>query len=316
LQVKVKQRCHLRFFYTLLGLAPAIVWLFYFSLKKQRIVHSWGLMARVFLWGCASSLPALAIEVYTGAQLHHEELLRSAVASFFIIAPTEEFFKLLAVWVGVYRRPDFQAPLDGVIYAATAALAFASVENVVYIAQMGPGILLSRTVYATPAHVMFASMWGASMGQARFRRDHELLIIGKGYLIATGLHGLYDFVVALHPKMAMYSLVPLMLFMVWLMNRRIKDFSTNFPFLELGEGAAVVCPHCGAYTLESEERCSRCGRTLPPLAFDTPRFCGRCRTIVQPCAAVCPRCGNRIALSAAHTCEARPTRSRLLFWRK
>ena len=284
----------------MLGLAPGIAWLIYFFLKKNSNIRSYRLMVRVFLWGCASALPALLVEVSTGAQLHHEDLPGSAIASFLIIAPTEEFFKLLAVWLSVYRSPNFRDPLDGIIYAATAALAFASVENIVYIMQMGPGILFSRTVYATPAHVMFASMWGASMGLARFRRSRELFTIGKGFLIATGLHGLYDFVVALNPKMAMFSLVPLMLFMAWLMNRRIKDSSKNFPFLELGEGAAVVCPNCGAYTLESEVRCSRCGKTLPPLAFDTPRFCGRCRTLLPAVSVACPRCGNRIVTGTIH----------------
>jgi len=297
----------------MLGLAPGVAWLFYFSLKKNRDIRSYGLMIRVFLWGCASALPALFVEVFTGAQLQHEDLAGSAVASFLIIAPNEEFFKLLAVWVGVYRRPDFRDPLDGIIYAATAALAFASVENIVYISQMGPGILFSRTVYATPAHVMFASMWGASMGLARFKRDHELSVIGQGYLIATGLHGLYDFVVALHPKTAMFSLVPLMLFMGWLMNRRIKNFSRNFPFVRLGEGAAVVCPNCGAYTLESEEHCSRCGRILPPLAYDTPRFCGRCRTLLPPCSTVCPRCGDRITSGVSQGCV---DEGRLPCWNK
>lgn len=273
-------------------------------------------MVRVFLWGCASALPALLVEVFTGAQLHHENIPQSAVASFLIIAPTEEFFKLLAVWVGVYRRPNFREPLDGIIYSATAALAFVSVENIVYITEMGPGILLSRTAYATPAHVMFASMWGASMGLARFKRDHELWIIAKGFMIAAALHGSYDFVVALHPKMAKFSLLPLMFFMGWLMNRRIKDFTNSFPFLELGEGSAVLCPHCGAYTLESEEHCSRCGKVLPLLGLDTPRFCGKCRTILQTCTAVCPRCGNRISPGLSHGCDLNRPGSSIIFGAK
>jgi rRNA maturation protein Nop10 len=254
-------------------------------------------MIRVFLWGCASSVPALAVEIMTGAELRQEDLWESAKASFLVIAPIEEFFKLSAVWIAVYRS-DFREPRDGILYAATCALGFASMENILHIALMGPGILVARTIYATPAHVMFAAMWGYSLGLARFRRNDELIIIAKGFLLATILHGVYDFVVALNPSMAMLSLIPLMVFMGWLMHRRIKEVDQHFPFEFIGEGAVVLCPNCGAYTLEGEDMCSRCGEALPLIPVDSPRFCGKCRVSLSACHQLCPRCGNPIA--AAH----------------
>lgn len=250
-------------------------------------------MIRVFLWGCAAAIPALAIEVFSGAELRQEDLWGSAKAGFLIIAPVEEFFKLCAVWIAVYRT-DFKEPQDGILYSVTCALAFASMENILHIAVMGPGILMARTIYATPAHVMFASMWGYSMGLARFRRNDELWIIAKGFFVATLLHGAYDFVVAINPKMAMLSLLPLLLFMGLLMNRRIKEVSQYRPFECIGQGAVVVCPTCGAYTLESERDCSRCGEAVPPVPVDASRFCGKCRAPLGTCTASCPRCGNPI----------------------
>jgi RsiW-degrading membrane proteinase PrsW (M82 family) len=182
----------------------------------------------VFGWGCACTIPTFIVENFTGAGLSQESLVRSAEVSFLLIGPIEEFFKLAAVWISIYRRPDFQEPNDGIVYAATAALGFASVENTIYMGLLGPAIVVPRALFATPAHVMFASMWGYSMGLARFRREGELLTIARGFLIAASLHGFYNFLVAVYPGTAMLSLIPLMAFMGWLMNHR--NFARNIRF--------------------------------------------------------------------------------------
>ena len=162
---------------------------------------------------------------------------------------------------------------------------------------MGPSVLVSRAAYATPAHVMFSAMWGYSMGVARFKREGEIAIILKGFLISAALHGIYNFVVAVRPKLAVFSLLPLMLFMAWLMNRRIKEFRSSFPFPVLGEGALIICPGCGAYSQEDSDQCSRCGFATPLMATDTPRFCSKCRSRLDPCRTTCALCGQPVNLS-------------------
>jgi RNA polymerase subunit RPABC4/transcription elongation factor Spt4 len=235
----------------------------------------------------------------TGAGLIQDTLLRASLMSFLLIGPLEELSKLAAVWFAVYRSPDFREPLDGIIYSSTAAIGFASIENIVYLGYLGPGILVSRVLFATPAHVMFSSMWGYSLGLARFRREGELLTVCKGLFVSALLHGTYNFLVALHPKTAMLSLLPLMIFMAWLMNRRMQDSRRHLPFPELGKGALVYCPNCGAYTPEEAETCSRCGSEMPLIEADAPRFCGRCRAMLDARRRTCPSCRERIALSDA-----------------
>jgi RsiW-degrading membrane proteinase PrsW (M82 family)/rRNA maturation protein Nop10 len=258
---------------------------------------------RVLLWGCASTVPTGLIEHVTGAGLIQDTILRSAGVSFFLIGPIEEGFKLLAVWMAIYRSPDFKEPIDGIFYAATAALGFASIENAIYLGQMGPDVLVSRVVFATPAHVLFSSMWGYSLGLARFKREGELTIVLRGFLMAALFHGLYNFLVAVDPKTAIVSLIPLMVFMGWLMARRIKEFRSASPFPPLAEGALVVCPQCGAYAPEEDEVCSRCGYPIYPVDPDEGRYCGWCRaplSPLEPCRDRCPRCGHAVGLS--HWC--------------
>jgi protease PrsW len=280
--------------YPFLGVLPGVAWLAYFYYKGRHRPDSSAHILRVFLWGCACTLPTMLVELYTNMGLLRGTILGSGPLSACLVGPIEEFFKLAAVWFAIYRDPDFREPIHGIIYATTAALGFASVENILYLRQLGPSDLWSRVMFATPGHVMFSSMWGYSMGLARFRRSGELTTILKGFLMGATFHGVYNLVVELHPGTAMITLIPLMLFMGWIMNRRVREFHRQFPFPDLGEGALILCPHCGAYTLEQAERCTRCDVAVPRVAMDTPRFCGRCRARLDPCATKCHRCGASI----------------------
>lgn len=289
--------------YLILGLVPGVAWLLYFFYKGRTRSRSFANTLRVFLWACVCTLPTGVIEHVTGAGLIQDTMLRSAGVSFFLIGPIEEGFKLLVVWMAIYRSQDFRQPIDGIFYAATAALGFASIENAIYLGQMGPGVIVSRVLFATPAHVLFSSMWGYSLGLARFKRQGELWLVLRGFLLAALLHGLYNFLVAVDPKAAILTLIPLMMFMGWLMFRRTREFLSGSPFPPLTEGALVVCPQCGAYAPEDEEVCSRCGSEIDAMEQDEGRYCGWCRAPLdplEPCQDRCPRCGHAVALT--HWC--------------
>jgi len=289
--------------YAVLGLIPGLIWLFYFYRKSYHRPKSLRNLVRVFFAGLICTIPTGIIEYVTGAGLAQETLLRSAEMSFFLIGPLEELSKLVAVWLAIYRTRDFREPLDGIIYAGTAAVGFASVENIVYLLHLGPGIIVSRVLFATPAHVMFSAMWGYSMGLARFRREGELKTILGGFALAAFLHGSYNFLVAFHPKAAVFSLLPLLVFMGWLMNTKIQQFRRDLPFPALGHGALIHCPNCGAYTPEEAEACLRCGLPVPFTETDAPRFCSKCRARLNPKSDRCATCGAAVksAGSSAQT---------------
>lgn len=216
------------------------------------------------------------IEQLTSAGIIQKTLTASAVTSFLLIGPAEELFKLLAVWVAIYRSLDFREPLDGMLYSSTAALGFVCVENVIYILELGPPGVMSRLVFATPAHALFAAVWGYALGVARFRREGEILIIFKGLLAAALLHGIYNFVIALAPKQAMISLTPLMIFMTWLSYTLAKNLRTLAPIAPEVQNAVICCSNCGAWNSENRRVCVRCDVALD-VGAPQARFCGRCR---------------------------------------
>ena len=57
--------------------------------------------------------------------------------------------------------------LDGVIYSATAALGFAAIENIFYLSQNNPLLVLLRGPLSNPGHALFSSFWGLSLSRAK-----------------------------------------------------------------------------------------------------------------------------------------------------
>jgi len=93
--------------YVIIGVAPGILWLLYFFIINQNEERSAESIFRVFVWAAIFTIPTAILEHALAANVHKETFQESMFSSFFLIAPVEEFFKLLAVWVGAYRRSDF-----------------------------------------------------------------------------------------------------------------------------------------------------------------------------------------------------------------
>ncbi|HEY6034431.1 MAG TPA: PrsW family intramembrane metalloprotease, partial [Kofleriaceae bacterium] len=106
--------------------------------------------------------------------------------------------KIGVVYYVVWRRPEFDERMDGIVYASRAGLGFALVENVMYLlnsASLGGELQLwiMRAVLAVPGHAMWTGMIGAMAARRRF--DGKGLGLVGGYLLAVAFHGTYDFCV-------------------------------------------------------------------------------------------------------------------------
>jgi RsiW-degrading membrane proteinase PrsW (M82 family) len=150
--------------------------------------------------GMLSVLPAIAIELtltrtlgahvpplgtYQGASFH----------AFAIAAAVEEACKIMVVYWLVWRRPEFDERMDGIVYAGRAGLGFALVENVMYLLNeqgLSDQLILwiERALLAVPGHAMWTGMIGAMAARRRF--DGKGLGLVGGYLLAVAFHGAYD----------------------------------------------------------------------------------------------------------------------------
>src|SRR5215510_11095664 len=148
-------------FVPLLSLLPCVLWLWYFSsrsLYKRPAVRVLGV---TFMLGALATVPALVLNL-AGQSLFHDFFGRTQLSHilvlFFVVGPVEELLKFLVVYFYAYRRKEFDEPLDGLIFSATAALGFAAIENVIYLARNDPTLALLRGPLSNPGHALFSAL--------------------------------------------------------------------------------------------------------------------------------------------------------------
>ena len=192
------------FFWVLLILAvgPGVIWMFWFYLKDRYEPEPRVVVARIFLLGAVALVPA-AVAVQLAAYVLPLAFLPLALLPLVIGPLFEEFAKYGVVRAYIYNDPEFDEPMDGIIYAVAAALGFATLENIAYVEMaafasvpIALGVCAMRAFLAVPGHALFSLCWGAALGRARFMnpgRGRVLVIVG--FTLAVALHGLFNYLV-------------------------------------------------------------------------------------------------------------------------
>src|SRR5262245_12450954 len=182
----------------LLSVLPCALWLWYFSSRSLYKRAARRVLGVTFALGALATVPALVLNL-AGQSLFinlfgHTE--RSHILTLlFVVGPVEELLKLLVVYFYAYQRKEFDEPLDGVIFSATAALGFAAVENVFYLARNDPALVLLRGPLSNPGHALFSALWGLSLSKAKAAPNmigERLPIVARGFIMASLLHSLFD----------------------------------------------------------------------------------------------------------------------------
>ncbi len=166
------------------------------------------LLGGAFLWGAIIAAGAafllntgigLGVYMLTGSEATAEATTTSLVAPI-----VEETFKGLAVLlVFLLAHNEFDSILDGIVYAAVAALGFAATENAYYIYNLGflkdgfPGIFqlaFIRVILVGWQHPFYTAFTGIGLAAARLNRKATLKValplLGLGASILT--HALHN----------------------------------------------------------------------------------------------------------------------------
>lgn len=166
------------------------------------------LLVGVFLWGALvaaggaffiNTVLGLGIYVFT------ESEAATNLATGSIIAPfIEESLKGMAVLlVFLLFRREFDSILDGIVYAAIAAIGFAATENAYYIFNygfvengLGGGIFLVfvRVILVGWQHPFYTAFIGIGLALARLNRSILVKVIAplSGWLAAVVIHALHN----------------------------------------------------------------------------------------------------------------------------
>jgi hypothetical protein len=148
-------------------------------------------------------LPAIAVERALAGPIRWFESAASApgastsefaitvVSLTLSVGIVEECAKWFGAWSLASHRPEFDEPVDGIVYACASALGFAAVENIADFAfgRMSSGIVAVRAFVTVPTHMFLASLWGYAMGRRLVSRKKTV----PAMLACSALaHGLFD----------------------------------------------------------------------------------------------------------------------------
>ena len=167
-----------------------------------------GLLLKLALFGALSGLAAGAIE---GALTRVLDVtlggstLRLVLENFLAVALVEEACKRWVVLKFAWNHPAFDYRFDAVVYCVFSALGFAALENILYVAEYGFAVAVSRALLSVPGHCFFVVYMGIYLGQAKMaeRAMQRYYIelpdetpgqyLRASLLVPTLLHGFWDF---------------------------------------------------------------------------------------------------------------------------
>lgn len=241
-----------------LALFPALFWMWWYYRKDVYDKEPMRLLALVFVLAAPLSVLCGLLEFAIdgggkGQFSENSGLFWSIVFYVCVVGVLEESAKLFVVLTLVYRRHEFNEPMDGIIYAAAAAIGFATLENIFYLLDTGPYVIILRGPVSTLGHILFSALWGAGLGLAKFEKNpaRARWLVGRGLLYAIVAHGIFDVLISLGKFFDAQSWLSLLaipflgLLYLWVSRQiahalHISDFNPRNALERLREGSSHV----------------------------------------------------------------------------
>jgi RsiW-degrading membrane proteinase PrsW (M82 family) len=152
---------------------------------------------------------------YDAFALAQESSLKLFLYSVLAIGPIEELAKFLPFILIMTRMPHFDEHVDGIVYASFIGLGFSVHENQQYLLFLSGHEAVARAIVSPIVHALFASIWGYAFcfaDQFKISRFSGALL---GLLVASVLHGVYDFF-AIGGSMSATIGPPIIILSIWI----------------------------------------------------------------------------------------------------
>lgn len=211
------------------AVAPGVSLLTYLYLRDRYDAEPIHMVIRMFVLGILVVVPIMVIQ--RGLQLWLGE--HSIIFAFVESAGVEEFVKWFVLYHVIYNHMEFDEPYDGILYAASISLGFATLENVLY-AIYSPatfGTLLMRALLPVSGHALFGIMMGYYLGKAKFAPKQKCrYFLGVSLALPMLLHGTYDWIMVTVRTNWIWFIVPFMIALwVWGL-RKMNRANSRSPF--------------------------------------------------------------------------------------
>lgn len=219
----------------LVSIAPVAIILFYIYYRDKYEKEPISLLLKGLAAGMIIVFPILIAEQTVSSLLPF--LFRGTIGNafgnaFLVAALCEEAFKLLALYLLIWRNRNFNERFDGIVYAVFVSLGFALVENVLYVFSNGMGTGIARAFTAVPAHAMFGIMMGYYLGLAKFSPNHSNkgLMFQLAFLFPFFIHGVYDFILMVNIPWVLIFFFPFIIYLMYKTNAKMTELSDQSIF--------------------------------------------------------------------------------------
>lgn len=226
------------FFLTFL---PPIVWLLFY-LREDEHPEPKRLIMATFIGGVIIAIPAALIQFLAMKATGVSSIPSGeyALGFLFFIALTEEYAKYFVVRYLIEIRPEFDEPIDAMIYMMSAAMGFAAIENALFAFPTfnieffkGLELVAGRFLGANLLHVLSSGVLGFFLAKGLLAPRFKKLIIISGLLTATVLHTAFNYLIIVKEGVGEGLVyVVLFLFIIALMVfrefSRLKKRNVNF----------------------------------------------------------------------------------------
>ncbi|MDF2556459.1 MAG: hypothetical protein K0R71_287 [Bacillales bacterium] len=196
--------------------APTLALLIYFYLKDQYNPEPISMIVKSFFLGMICVIPISFFQFVIKLELIQASFLNQAL--FFTSIP-EETLKWLLFYVLIYSNKEFDEPIDGIVYAVTISLGFATIENILYLFTYGVKFALLRALFPVLSHCIFGIIMGYFYGKAKFTSKYKKHFFLLSLIVPILLHTNFDFLILTKVKW-IYYLTPFMLIM-WIISMYI-----------------------------------------------------------------------------------------------
>ena len=276
------------------ALLPAAALIIFMYKKDKREKEPFKNLLGCFLFGVLSTIPAFIVEDFNidilESDLVEGSVYYAVIDAFIAVALAEELFKYIALKIRTWKSKDFNCSFDGLVYAVTVSMGFATFENILYVAADGGGLetAVTRMFTAVPGHACDGVLMGYYYSKAKKASVHgnkreERRNKRKALIVPILAHGLYDFFLDITEEGAGEDvlLLCILLWFVYVAVLFIGSFKlinkmsrTDEPFLreealsdraEIPAAAAgantvvVINWECGCGAINAGNYCTVCG---------------------------------------------------------
>jgi RsiW-degrading membrane proteinase PrsW (M82 family) len=225
------------------AVAPGLFLLWYFYHRDKYEREPKKLLFKIFFFGCLTVIPAIIFELILERIFNAftSGVINVFLVCFIVVGPVEEILKYFVVRNWAYNRPEFNEIMDGIVYAVSASLGFATLENVMYVLSNGLGVGVIRAFLAVPGHAMYGAIMGYFLGRAKLNCLRSSRLITTGVLLAILFHGLYDFLLLTKTALAIL-VIALLVVLAIVIRKQLKRAELQSRERLAAEDMSAGCP--------------------------------------------------------------------------